>query len=408
VSLPAPINDLSPALGDAPQPTHPVPDRSHLGPLTADPMASAPGWVVPMIRYTVRHLIIVGLLTAVLVLMLLQARGLVSTLVIALFFGIAMDPAVTSLHARRGWSRGAATALVFGVVVTSVVLLFVVLIPAIVQVVGEIGTKLPGWVADLQRATGISLPVEVSQASTDLEGTVSRWLSDNAQAVLGLASTGFGAVFQFFTIAMFTFYFAADAPRIRRALLVRLPAARQQRLGWAWDTAVQQTGGYFYSRLLLMIINGGLFFVVLLLVGVPPLVALPLAAFEGFVAEFIPAVGTYLGAAIPLIVVLGTQGGVPALVILVWTVVYQQVENYWLAPRISAKTMEINGGVAFGAALAGGAIAGPMGAFMALPIAALVTSFVSHYVRRYELVYESAYDRSPPSPGPAHPVTTQP
>ncbi len=351
--------------------------------------------MVPLVRYTVRHVIIIGLLTTVLVLMLLEARALVSVLVIAAFFGIAMEPAVTSLHVRRGWSRGAATALVFALVVSSVVLLFSVLIPAIVQVTGEIAARLPEWVASFERATGFTLPSAVSSATSDLDASVAQWLQDHAQTVLGLASTGVGAVLQFFTIAMFTFYFAADAPRIRRALLVRLPPERQQRLGWAWDTAVQQTGGYFYSRLLLMIINGGLFFVVLLLVGVTPLVALPLAVFEGFVAEFIPAVGTYLGAAIPLIVVLGTLGAWQAGVVLVWTVIYQQVENYWLAPRISAKTMEINGGVAFGAALAGGAVAGPMGAFMALPIAALITSFVSHYVRTYDLAYHSAYDRAP-------------
>ncbi len=366
-----------------------------LPPVRTNPLADAPAWAVPLVRYSVRHVIIIGLLTTVLVLMLLEARALISVLVIAAFFGIAMEPAVTSLHVRRGWPRGAATALVFALVVTSVVLLFSVLIPAIVQVTGEIAARLPEWVASIERATGFTLPGAVSSATSDLDATVAQWLQDHAQTVLGLASTGVGAVLQFFTIAMFTFYFAADAPGIRRALLVRLPPERQQRLGWAWDTAVQQTGGYFYSRLLLMIINGGLFFVVLLLVGVSPLVALPLAVFEGFVAEFIPAVGTYIGAAIPLVVVLGTVGAWQAGVVLVWTVIYQQVENYWLAPRISAKTMEINGGVAFGAALAGGAVAGPMGAFMALPIAALITSFVSHYVRTYALAYHSTYDRAP-------------
>jgi predicted PurR-regulated permease PerM len=347
---------------------------------------------VPLIRYTVRHVIVVGLATTVLVLMLLQARSLVSILVISLFFGIAMDPAVTALHVKRGWKRGAATALVFVVVVTSVVLLFAVLVPAMVQVVGQLGARLPALLADVQNATGISLPTDVTRATRDLESTVVQWVRDHAQTVLGLAGTGVGAVFQFFTIAMFTFYFAADAPRIRRAVLVRLPPARQQRLGWAWDTAVQQTGGYFYSRLLLMIVNGIGFFVVLLLVGVPPLIALPLAVFEGFVAEFIPAVGTYIGAAIPLIVVLGTRGLWQAGVVLLWTIIYQQVENYWLAPRISSKTMEINGGVAFGSALAGGAVAGPMGAFMALPVAALITSFVTHYVRTYPLTYRSRYE----------------
>ena len=141
-----------------------------------------------------------------------------------------------------------------------------------------------------------------------------------------------------------------------------------------------------------MIINGGLFFFAMLLVGVPWLIALPLAVFEGFVAEFIPAVGTYLGAAIPVVVTLGLQGIVPAVILVVWTVLYQQIENYWLSPKVSAQTMEINGGIAFGSALAGGAIAGPMGAFMALPIAALVTSFLKNFSRTYPLVYVSPYD----------------
>ena len=59
----------------------------------------------------------------VLVLSVLKARSIVSMLVIALFFSIAMDPAVTSLHVIRGWKRGPATVVVFAVVLASVILL---------------------------------------------------------------------------------------------------------------------------------------------------------------------------------------------------------------------------------------------------------------------------------------------
>jgi predicted PurR-regulated permease PerM len=137
----------------------------------------------------------------------------------------------------------------------------------------------------------------------------------------------------------------------------------------------------------LLIINATLFFFVMVAVGVPWLVALPLSVFQGFFAEFIPVVGTYIGAAVPSLVTLGIQGVWQALVLVGWTLVYQQIENYWLSPKLSAQSMEINGGVAFGSALAGGAIAGPMGAVMAMPIAALITSFVKHYVPCYELAY---------------------
>ena len=122
---------------------------------------------------------------------------------------------------------------------------------------------------------------------------------------------------------------------------------------------------------------------------------------QGFFAEFIPVVGTYIGAAAPTVVTLGIQEISQAVVLLAWTVVYQQIDSYWLSPRISAQKMEINGGVAFGSALAGGAIAGPMGAFMAMPIAALATSFVKHYVPRYELVQPASAAAHAANPGPA-------
>ena len=158
------------------------------------------------------------------------------------------------------------------------------------------------------------------------------------------------------------------------------------------DQAVEQTGGYFYSRTILMVINGLGFFFVMLLVGMPVAFAVPLSVFGGFVSVFIPAVGTYLGAAIPILVTIAIQGLTAGLIVLGYVLVYQQIENYWLSPKLSAKTMELNGGIAFGAAIAGGAIAGPMGAFMALPIAALITSFLSHYRTSHDVVYTSVYD----------------
>jgi hypothetical protein len=82
------------------------------------PIDTAPEWVAPMIRRTIWRVVWVGLGMTVLVLSVLKARSLVGMLVIALFFGIAMDPAVTSLNVKRGWRRGAATGLVFATVVS--------------------------------------------------------------------------------------------------------------------------------------------------------------------------------------------------------------------------------------------------------------------------------------------------
>ncbi len=374
----AAFGDVLPAQPDLPDP---------------GPPPQGPDWVMPMARRIIWRVIAVILITALLILMALKARSLLSMLFVALFFGIAMEPAVNHLHMKRGMRRGAATGLVFLVSAVFLVVLTFIMIPGLINVAGELSNTFKQAIPQINSQFGTDFPTsKTDPAFASAEQNMKDWVQNHASDIMGFAGSTIGLIFQFFTIAMFAFYFAADAPQIRRAILRKFPPDHQQRLGWAWDTAIEQTGGYLYSRLLLMIINGGLFFFVMLLVGVDWTIALPMSIFEGFVAEFIPAIGTYIGAAVPILLTLGIQGISAAVVLLIWTLIYQQIENYFLSPKISAKTMEINGGIAFGAAMAGGAIGGPMLAFMSLPIAALITSFMKNFSRRYPLTYFSPYD----------------
>jgi predicted PurR-regulated permease PerM len=88
---------------------------------------------------------------------------------------------------------------------------------------------------------------------------------------------------------------------------------------------------------------------------------------------------------VPLLVAL-LEDPWSALFFLIFVLVYQQIENYLLSPRITARTMQLHPAVAFGAALAGGAISGLIGAFMALPAAAVIQATVSTYLKRHEVV----------------------
>jgi predicted PurR-regulated permease PerM len=105
----------------------------------------------------------------------------------------------------------------------------------------------------------------------------------------------------------------------------------------------------------------------------------------GVLSQFVPVVGTYLGGALPFIVGLLESPG-RGVAVLVFVIVYQQIENYLLAPRITARTMALHPAVSFGSVLAGGTLLGAPGALMALPIAATIQAFVSTYLHRYELV----------------------
>jgi predicted PurR-regulated permease PerM len=350
----------------------------------------------------------VVLTTIVMIWALGEARGLVSMVLISFFFSLALDPLVRRLTARYDWRRGAAVGVIYLAGALFVTFMVVVLIPALTELATVIGDQGAQWLAELNEWTSDNFGFDVTSAATarDVAQNTDEAISGFASGAFGtavdIATAGIGLIFNLATIAMFTFYFTADAPKVKEAVLRVFSPRAQQRIGWTWDQAIAQTGGYFYSRTILMFINGIGFFVTMVAVGMPVALATPLSVFGSFVSVFIPAVGTYIGGAIPILITLAIQGFTPALIVLAYVLVYQQIENYVLSPRISAQTMTLNGGVAFGAALAGGAIAGPMGAFTALPIAALISSFMSNYVASHEVVYHS--EESPGrEPGRQHP-----
>jgi predicted PurR-regulated permease PerM len=328
------------------------------------------------------------------------ASGLLTMVALSFFLSLALDPAVRSLRARYGWRRGAAVGVIYVAGLVFISFLVYILVPAIGQLAARVADSGDEWVAQLNAWTSQNLRFPIDgDVGTGVVGAGEQTAEFTANAfgrLAGIASGGISLIFNLATIAMFTFYFTADAPRIKRAVLRLFTPAAQQRIGWTWDQAIVQTGGYFYSRMILMAINSAGFLLTMVVVGVPVSLAVPLAVFGGFVSVFIPAIGTYIGAAVPILITLAVQGLVPGLAVLGYAVVYQQLENYVLSPRISAGTMSLNGGVAFGAALAGGAIAGPVGAFVALPVAALVSASISNYVKSHEIVYRSEYDDTEP------------
>jgi predicted PurR-regulated permease PerM len=277
-----------------------------------------------------------------------EASNLLVMLALSFFFSLALQPAVLRLTSRYGWKRGSAVGVIYLIGVIAVVLMLFVLIPAIVQLAQSIGAHASEWVTNVATWLEDVLGVTVSDSVTggdwsdEIDDKIIEWAQGGGiSSVLGIAASGLGLIFNMATIAMFTFYFTADAQRLQQTVLSLVKPENQYRVGWTWDQAVIQTGGYFYSRMLLMFINGFGFFVTMVIVGMPVALSIPLALIAGFIAAFIPAIGTYLGSAIPIVVTLGISGLIPALVILAYALIYQQIENYWLSPKISSKTMNL-------------------------------------------------------------------
>lgn len=325
-------------------------------------------------------------------------RGLLILLLISLFIATAIEPAVNYL-ARRGWRRGLATGAIFLLVFLAGSALLGLMVPLIIDQAILLIDRIPDYIDDLAvqaEKIGLEFSSErVDNALNNFDQTLQDYAADLAGSAFGVGATLLTTVFQGLTIALFTFYLVADAPRFRRVLMSAMPAERQREVLRIWEIAIDKTGGYFYSRALLAGIATFTSWVVFRILDVP--FALALALWLGVLSQFVPVFGTYIGGAVPAIIALLESPGT-AVGVVIFIIVYQQIENYLLSPRITARTMSLHPAVAFGAAIAGGTLMGVPGTLMALPVTATVQAFISTYLHRHEVIESELTAEPPPRP----------
>ncbi len=318
-----------------------------------------------------------------------RLSDLLVSLFIAFFLSIALEPGVQYFESK-GLKRGAGTGIMFFGLVVFGVGSVVAMVPLVAGQLETLVERAPGYaqqIVDLLADQGIEVAFDPDTFFKDADlGSIAGGVAGGA---FGITSGALALVLRLLTIGLFTFYMTAEAPRLRRVILSAQPPGRQAEILRAYDIAIGKTGGYFYSRLLLAVIAGIVAWVVFQLIGLPFPAAL--ALWLAVLSQFVPVVGTYIGGVLPIMVGL-LEAPIKALWVLVFVLVYQQIENFIISPRITARTMALHPAVAFGAALAGGSLMGAPGALMALPVAASIQAFASSYIDRHEVVSRRPID----------------
>lgn len=319
-----------------------------------------------------------------------RLQGLLITLVVSLFLSFGMEPAVKWLD-NRGVRRGIGTFLVFLASFLALAGFLAAMAPLVIGQIRNLmdaGPDLLTGLAERARSlpgtAGESIAEWLQEQEAKLPSRLPQLAPDIGRGVLGLGTTLLGSLLQMLTMLLVTFYLVADGPRLRRALSSRLEPDSQKEFLTIWELAVEKTGGYLYSRVLTAIASAIFHTVAFTIIGIE--YAAALGIWVGLVSSVIPVIGTYLAGVLPLLVALGTTGVADAAWVLGAIVVYQQVENYLVAPRITAHTLSLHPAVAFVAVLVGGALLGAPGALLALPAAAIVTALASAAGERHEVV----------------------
>ncbi len=312
--------------------------------------------------------------------------GFLFNLLLAWLLAISIDPIVTGL-AARGMRRGLATAIV---AVSGVLLVggFIALFGgALATQIAELIAAMPALILDLVRwfnsTFGANIdPVEITSNLNLTTEQITAIASSLAGGIFGVVFSVLGIVFSLLTVLVFSFYFSADSPRIKRFVAGWLPHSRQIVFINVWDISVRKAGGFLISKLALATLSAAAHIAFFYLIDIP--YWLPMGIFAGLVSQFIPTIGTYIGVALPALFAAFEQP-IDIFWIVIFAAVYQQFENYVFTPRISTATMDINSGVALGSVFVGAALFGPIGAIIGIPLVAIVIAVIEAYGHRYDL-----------------------
>jgi len=326
------------------------------------------------------------------------ARHVITWILISLFLALALNPAVDWLQ-RHGLSkRGAAASVTYIAAFVLIAGIGALFIPTLVNQVNDFVNKVPDYLHDLTTGRG---RLGFLQTKYHLVDKAREALHNGgARKLLGLSNTALAVtkgvitlVVATITIAFMTFFMLLEGPMWIERFYGLLPAKSQPRWRKVGYEIYRTVGGYVTGNLLISVIAGASTTVVLLIMGVPFAVALGLVV---AILDLVPLAGATIAAIIVGLVAF--LHSIPAgIVVIVFFIVYQQIENHLLQPLVYGRTVQLSPLAVLIAVLVGAELAGILGALGAIPVAGAIQVVLVDWRAHRRLERE----RPPPEVGPA-------
>ena len=309
---------------------------------------------------------------------LLRVGSVVLLVVVSMFIAVGLDPAVQWLQ-RRGLSRSMAVLAVIATVLAALVLFFVALVPVISDQVTKIVDNAPGWSQQLQANQQVQELEDRFGVLSKAEDFVTsgQWTSTLFGGVVGFGVAVLGFLLNTFLVTVLTLYFLASLGRTKQALYGLAPASRRGRVIDLGERILASVGGYVSGAFVVATAAGLSTLVFLFVVGLGEY-AVALAVVVALL-DVIPMIGATLGAVVVTAIGFATDPRI-GLFCLVFYVVYQQVENYLIYPKVMQRSVNVPGSVIVIAAIVGAGLLGVVGALLAIPTAAAILLLVREVV----------------------------
>jgi predicted PurR-regulated permease PerM len=323
-----------------------------------------------------------GVLTAIILLRALESVSQIFVLIlVSLFLATGLNPAVEALRGRN-LSRGSAVAVIFSSVILFVVFFAFVVVPPVVNQGSNLIENAPQLLDDLMKNGTINSLNDQFGLIDTLQSRLNSVTSDGTLlistfgGVIGVGQTILSGFFTALTILVLTLYFITSLPQAVSLGLSLVPASRRDRVGKLTNAVIERIGLFVGSQILIAAMAG--VFVVLLtsILGMPSPIAIGMIV---FVVALIPLIGHFIGSGVVTLIAL-TQSPLIGLIAFVAYVLYVQIENYVVTPRIMKRTLSVPGAVTIISALIGSSLLGLVGGLLAVPVAASIILILDEVV----------------------------
>jgi predicted PurR-regulated permease PerM len=373
-----------------------------------------PTVAVPPTRAIVRTVAVV-VAAALILYVIYLLRKPISWLIIAGFIAIAAAGPVNFF--QRYMRRGLAIALVYLLIVLIPIGLGILLIPPVVDEVGELADNAPQYVQDVEDYVNDNDTLNDLNQKYDFTDKLSEEAdklperAGDAAQLLGDIGVGFiNSLFAAFTIFVLSIFMVAAGPRWASQVVQMQRPEHAQRIERTLQRIAHAVGNYVGGALLQATIAGVTAFIMLSILGVP--FAGPLAVVV-FFFDLIPVIGATIAAFLVALVTIAVNFPVATIIWVVYAIVYQQVENYLIQPQIQRRATEIEPFFVLIAVLFGSTLFGVLGALLAIPAAAAILIALHEWnLYRAEIRAEEegrAQRRpAPPTPEPPEPSPAGP
>ena len=323
-----------------------------------------------------------GALIAIVLMRALASTSQIFVLIIvALFLATGLNPAVVAIQ-KRGVSRANAVAVIFVSVIAFVVFFIMVVIPPVVSQGTQLINSLPALltdldknptIADLNNQFGIidSLQSKLKEITSD--GTL---IISAFGGVIGVGRSVLSGTFTALTILILTLYFITSLPQMTQLGLRFVPASRRDRVSLLTNAVISRVGSFVGSQILIAAMASVFVLALSLALSLPSPVAIAMIV---LVCGLIPLIGHFIGCTVVTIIAL-TQSISVAAIAFVAYVVYVQIENYVVTPRIMKRTLSVPGAVTIISALIGTSLLGLVGGLLAVPVAASIILILDEVV----------------------------